>query len=699
MSSMDTQRISFLRAHLRRGAALLAMAGFAAGMGSSAAFASGNGADAATSTAAASTQQSPEQFGDIVWNPSDWEKARARQMAATPGPMAMAVARWQTLQKQTQPAFNDIANFITLYPGLPSQDRLQSKAEGRLSDEYVDPARLVSFFERNPPLTTQGQASYALALRAMGRPEATTMARKAWRGGDMSPTSEATLSAMFGGAFTPADHASRMDSLLWEGATDAASRQLRYVTGDKRTLFMARLAALQGSDPAMLGISLPRDAAGDPGWLYNRARQMRSSGNLAGARALITTAPALTHLPDNPFSFVREMRYNAVAAADAGDIGSAVKIALKANEAFAPGTDVSTLSGPIRDEYEKLFHTIGEKAMARGDAANASRMFAIYGASQLTAPARSKGFYFAGTTAAKAGMGNVAKAELEKAAAYPDQFYGQLALEKLGRPLKVPASTLPTPSNDARVNFNARPLVQASREVGRTGDWRTAVAFFKELGRQAETPEEFALIAELARETGRRDLAVIAGREASTKQLYQFSRYAFPRIDVPIGTEKNWAIIHAIARQESQFATDAQSHVGARGLMQLMPGTAREQAGKMMLSYNSSALIDDPQYNIRLGSAYFARMLDVFGGSYPLAIAAYNAGPGNVGKWLRSNGDPRTGAVDWVEWIEDIPFSETRRYVARVLENAAYYDALYPDSGNASGAYPLFYYMGKKPGQ
>ncbi|MBD3730277.1 MAG: lytic transglycosylase domain-containing protein, partial [Sphingomonadales bacterium] len=140
----------------------------------------------------------------------------------------------------------------------------------------------------------------------------------------------------------------------------------------------------------------------------------------------------------------------------------------------------------------------------------------------------------------------------------------------------------------------------------------------------------------------------------------------------------SWTMVHAISRQESQFAQNAVSHAGARGLMQLMPGTAKEQAGKQGVQYMSSDLIDSPSYNMQLGDGYFSRMMDYYGGSYPLAVAAYNAGPGNVNKWLRANGDPRNGGVDWATWIERIPLYETKNYVQRVLENAVVYEQLYP---------------------
>ena len=155
-------------------------------------------------------------------------------------------------------------------------------------------------------------------------------------------------------------------------------------------------------------------------------------------------------------------------------------------------------------------------------------------------------------------------------------------------------------------------------------------------------------------------------------------------------------MIHAISRQESQFDRQIVSHAGARGLMQLMPGTARETATRMGLPYSPSSLTD-PSFNIQLGVNYFQRLFGTYG-SYPLAVAAYNAGPGNVNKWLAANGDPRTGQVDMVEWIEAIPFTETRDYVQRVLENAVVYSLMNPDRSQANGRAPLDWYLGRRPG-
>jgi soluble lytic murein transglycosylase len=338
----------------------------------------------------------------------------------------------------------------------------------------------------------------------------------------------------------------------------------------------------------------------------------------------------------------------------------------------------------------------GTKALKElGNGAQAAPLFWRYGAAARTPQTRSKGFYWAGRAMAWAGNQTEAATYFEMAAVYPEQFYGQLALERLGRPLpafdRVPQAV---PTRAEREAFEARPLTQAVREAARESDWPTGVRFFREISEQAMTEADHVLVADLARELGRRDLAVILAQAAHTDGFGEFHRTGYPLM--PVTPEANWTMVHAITRQESQFAMNAVSHAGARGLMQLMPGTAREQAGKLGMVYDSQALTTDAAYNITLGNAYFMRMLDYYGGSIPLAVAAYNAGPGNVNRFLRENGDPRTGSVDWIEWIERIPLTETRGYVQHVLENAVVYEAMNPQRARMGGPNPLSRFIGKR---
>lgn len=190
----------------------------------------------------------------------------------------------------------------------------------------------------------------------------------------------------------------------------------------------------------------------------------------------------------------------------------------------------------------------------------------------------------------------------------------------------------------------------------------------------------------------------MVGRSALENGLSDYTAAGYPSVRVPESQRDYWTIVHAIARQESQFDRAAVSHAGARGLMQLMPGTAAETAGKLGLSYNRESLTTDTDYNIKLGSSYFQRVFSLYG-SYPLAVAAYNAGPGNVNKWLRAYGDPRLPGGDMVKWIEQIPIFETKNYVQRVLENAVVYDLMNPEYARSRGPANMSWYLGKsRPG-
>ena len=312
-----------------------------------------------------------------------------------------------------------------------------------------------------------------------------------------------------------------------------------------------------------------------------------------------------------------------------------------------------------------------------------------------SAQTRTKGFYWAGRAALAAGDRDTANRYFNDAAQHYDQFYGQLSLERLGRPQPKPT---PNPTiavnGDERRAFDDNRLVRAARALGEIGAWREQSQFLRAIAQRATTPADHVLAGQLAASIGRPDLGVMIGRSAQANSLDAVEVSGFPTVRVPSGHEGNWTFIHAITRQESQFDRQAISHAGARGMMQLMPGTAREVAGKLGLSYDAGSLTSDTNYNLTLGSTYFQQMLSYFGGSYPLAVAAYNAGPGNVNKWLRANGDPRGGGIDMVDWIEAIPIFETRNYVQRVLENAVVYDTL--RDGRSVPKAPLSFYLGKR---
>lgn len=628
-----------------------------------------------------------------------WDAARAQLIAQSQGPMAQAIDRWQLLTSSDRFGFSDYAGFILSYRGFPDEDKLRRYAENALDKQSGEASSVVAYFDKVPPLTNPARAQYALALQALGRPEAAATARAAWRGGPMSDAAETAILSLWGGTFTSDDEDARIDALLWTGNPSPAAREMARVTSAQKGIYAARLATLLGLDPYGAAVGTSSDALNaDAGFIYSRARQLRRQGNGASAQALIANRPLLARPPLSRDKWVDELLANARGAASAGDPRTAYRIAAGIDDAFARGEDVSQTAYDLRDDYTSLMWLGGTQALRQlGNGGDAAPLFWRYGAAARTPGTRSKGFYWAGVAAAQGGQTAEAQRYFEMAAAYADQFYGLLALERLGRVVpRFPLEPEVQPTPDERARFNAAPLTQAVREVARDADWRTTVRFFREISDQQQSKGQHVLVAELARSLGRRDLGVIVGQAAAARGYLDFQHIAFPLIPVPQGYEHAWTMIHAIARQESQFSQNAVSHAGARGLMQLMPATANEQAGKLGLSYSSSALIDDAGFNIQVGGAYFQRLLDYYNGSYPLAVAAYNAGAGNVNKWLRANGDPRVGGVGWIDWIERIPLQETRNYVQRVLENAVVYEAMYPDKASYTGTNPLSHFLGKQ---
>ena len=604
---------------------------------------------------------------------AEWDRNRQQLIAQGPGRMAAQIQRWERLYADSQAnlPFAEYSSFLIANPGFPDESRLQSRAEERLRKEFVSNDTLLAYFDRNPPVTNFARAHYALALMGRDRGAAQQQALAAWRGGEMSDVAEAMISSNFAGAITPQDQDERMNALLWQRDGEAAARQLPRTTPGARQLFAARLAILQGGD----GATTAAGAMSDPGYLYNRSRELRQKGRAQEAVSMLANRSTLSRLPVEQTAWVTEN----LAAAREGSAGSAVRIATKIDDAFEPNADISTKEYKLRDDYTSLMWLGGTKALWElGDGRSAAPLFYRYGAAAQTPQTRSKGFFWAGEASRKSGDTAGANRYFEMAAEYPDRFYGQLALQRLGRNLpKFTDTPTAQPTPEARAAFNARPLTQAVAEVARDAPWSTGIRFYRAIADQAETVEDHVLVADLARQIGRRDLAVNLADAAQAHGYSGFTGIGYPTLNTPGGT--NFTMIHALARQESQFAENAISHAGARGLMQFMPATAQEEATKAGLEYSPSRLISDPAYSMRLGSNHIERLISYYGGSYPLAIAAYNAGPGNVNKWLRQNGDPRTGAVDWLQWIEEIPFFETKNYVQRVVENAVVYESLYPD--------------------
>jgi soluble lytic murein transglycosylase len=618
---------------------------------------------------------------------------------STSDPLWSAVQTWDRLQQSDSYSFDEYSRFLLAHPGWPGESQMRRAAERRIDPNSYSPQGVATFFTRFPPLSGAGRVRHAEALGAIGRvAEARVAALSAWTGGAISADDEARLLGRFAGQFGPLDHDRRMERLLWDRSTAAATRHIVWTSAARRPLYEARLA-LQSRAPdaaskaAMLGPGADRD----PGFLVDRANWLRDIGQSPAARAYLARPRTLDAPPLDAEKFLETMLTMARGAATDNQSTLAFEIARQIDDIFPAGTIIRDQSFGARDDYTSLTWLGGITALKKlGRPADAVGMFTRYAAAAQTPQSQTKGLYWAGRAAQAAGDMPSANSYYAQAASQVDQFYGQLAAERIGRPLMLPAETaqMPIPPGEQSA-FQNREIVRAARLLGQQGRWQDQSLFLRTIAQSAKTDLDHRLAGELGTQIGRPDLGVMVSRVARVNGGRDPIRIGFPTLTVPATMQSHWTMIHAITRQESQFDRQATSRVGAKGMMQLMPATAREQAGKLGMPFDQARLVE-PAYNVMLGSSFYDRMLNYYGGNHVLAVASYNAGPGNVNKFIRANGDPRMGGIDVIDWIEAIPLSETRGYVQRVLENAVVYDLLNPGRARTPTVNRLSYYLGKR---
>lgn len=638
---------------------------------------------------------------------ADNESGRFAQLSAAPltGGQAVAVLNevvtWDRLRRDTYRAgFSEYAAFLAGHADWPASTTIRRLAERSIGDDT--PAdQIVRHLTRVPPLTAEGKWRYAEALAASGQAgTAATWARDAWDSAGLDESQEARLLAKFGDRLRPEDHASRMDRLLWADRITPAGRMLARVDTDTRLWALARIALKRSApDVAARMAVVPDRLRREAGLVLDEAQWLIRQGRAAEGHTLLS-GPATPRIAGGLLTVGLESWLKARL-----DIGRALW------RAGNPTSARAVLAGNGLDPARMATRPVAERS-ALLDAEWLAGWIALRRLNQpsvalthfrnaravaQTPISQARGDYWAGRAAEAAGQREQARQFFAAAARHPDYFYGQLAAERLGQPLALSARPLPTVDATTAGNFRAEGRVRALFALAEVDRGRQTI-FLKQLADTAETPQRAALVAGLAAPLNRPDAGVHAGKAArGTAELTMISA-AFPVLPLPENLASRFAIIHAIARQESQFDRTARSSANALGLMQLLPGTAAEQAQKMGLPASpASRLTQDPVWNVTLGSGFIERLRSAYGGSAPLAVAAYNAGPGNVRRFIAQNGDPRNG--DILDWIESIPFSETRNYVQRVLENAVVYETLYPDRATTKGPNRLSEWLGKdKPG-
>ena len=592
--------------------------------------------------------------------------------------VANSLNLWRTLRQSSNYRFADYAGFLIANPDWPDETRMRGWAE-KAMQPGENAATVLAFFAADKPRTGNGWARLADAYATTGQmAQALDAARHAWRSADLGATDESAIWSRYGRSFTRSDNDDRVDALLFAKKAGDAARFLSASSPARQAAFAARISMQQGSPDAdarygaVIG-TVTRDA----GLMMDRARWLRDNNFDSAAQQLAARDHQFTILPSDPERFYDMLILIAGDAYGDRNWQLAYNIASQIDDVLPAGTSVADQPIGIRDDYTTLAWLAGTVALDRMNRpSSAVAMFDRYGRAGRSLQVQTKGSYWAGRAALAAGRLDEAHGYFQRAAAYPDLFYGQLALERLGRSVAPPPAALPqyVTTQLQRSAFNSRRLVQALRLLGQQGRSTEQALFVRALAESLDNDADRNLAVDLGQQIRRQDLAVWTARMARVKGSMFYVRQAYPTLSASVSTDM-WSLANGISRQESSFDPYAVSHAGARGMMQLMTGTAREQAGKMGIGYDGYRLISDPNYNVMIGSSYFRRMLNIWNGNVPLAVASYNAGSGNVGKWVRQYGDPR-GQVDVLKWIEAIPYVETKAYVQRVIENSVVYDSM-----------------------
>jgi soluble lytic murein transglycosylase len=580
----------------------------------------------------------------------------------------------------------EISAFLDGNPDWPDRGLLAQRAEEALFRANANPREVKGFFAANPPRSAAGLAALACAhLADKDQEQAKALAARAWSEGELPANLESLFLTRLGSLLTPGDHKRRLDRLLANDSRWAAERSQRAAVirrlipllpeAERRTA-EARLAVyLRAKNSQQLMAKLPDQAGGDWGLAVQKAQALRRQNRSAEAASVLLAEPS-SDAEVMPDGWWEERRANAYAALKIGKPEVAYALAAKPGPLSLNATkDAAFLAGwlalrQLRDPKRALGHFQELAKAADGPLSHA------------------RGEYWLGRTYDALADPASAEQHYKAASRYGDTFHGQLARLRLDPSvdaLKITPPAEPAPDEIARVTGSdaVRAAVIAHKAAL---DISIQRAFLNHLRVHLNFEAEVAMLAHLAQALGDTQTAVHIGKAAIARGMnllyYAYPVQALPQY-TPLRRPPETAFILGIARQESEFDTTTLSGAGARGLLQVMPVTARHVCHDYKITCDIPRLMKDPAYNTMMGSAYLADRMQEFSGSYVLTLAGYNAGPGRAREWIKEFGDPRDGSVDPIDWIHRIPFEETREYVQKVLSNIQVYRARLGDEAHA----------------
>ena len=546
----------------------------------------------------------------------------------------------------------------------PLTGTLQARAEAVLPADMA-PSAIVAWFAGKTPNSAIGKIRLGEALVATGdKARGAALIRSGWIEGSFDTSAELDIAQKNGAHLTPEADRARLNNLIWAGQTSAARRLVARVDARTADIANARIALAGGipKDQAVLGKVAD---SSDPSLLFDWSRALRRANRNREANAMLLRVPAAPLVKERAARWWNESAIQARDALTGGNPRTALDLVRHAG--FASGVQFA--------EQEFLAGFIALRFLKQPAAA--LEHFRKLEAGVARPISKSRALYWQGRSLEAQGDTAAALDRYRAAAAYPDTFYGQVALARTdAKPMLRLTDTILEAAPPSEVESS--PLMGEIKVLAALGQAASLRSFVERHVETHSAPRQVKRLMMMLNDWGYPEISVRLAKSLGYDGV-PMPQFSYPVITLPAyvgpGSAPDPALIHGLIRQETEFDAYAISSAGARGLMQMMPASAKVAAKQANLPYRPDALIGDTVYNMQLGMTEYRVHLDRYGGSLILAAASYNAGPGNARKWVAANGDPRTPGVDPIDWIEMIPFGETRNYVQRVLENAQVYRA------------------------
>jgi len=578
-------------------------------------------------------------------------------------------------------SFNDYLIFINSNPNYPRINRLRYLAEHKINIRTNSPLRIIKWFNNEEPLSDFGKIKLGEIYLLQGNTEkGTALIKEGWIKAKLSKSDLKYLRKKYKKIITVSDNIKRADWHAWEGKNWDVQRMLRYLPADETALYRARqllMSKSYGVDNAIAKV--PEKFKNDIGLKYDRLKWRRRRGRLDSSLEI------LFDVPNDPVKLIRPEKWWKERAILTRSLIYKKKYAL----AYKVASNSSLNNGSEYAESEWLSGWIALTFL--DDAHMALQHFRNFYNNVSYPISLSRGAYWIARTYKALKNNEKSKEWFLKASEFMNTYYGQLAFSEINPDDFFILDDLPKISKEYKKTFNNNPLIKIIKLLHELDKTKYSKDFIKHLASLNVDKGSEILAAELAIEINRYDYAIQISKQASYEKRF-YNKLNYPIIKTPpvVNNKKmpKPELVLAVIRQESEFDTKANSYAGARGMMQLMTYTAKLVSKQAKLPYSKSRLKSDPDYNIKLGSYYLASLLEIYEGSYPFALAAYNAGPKRVKYWKKINGNPQNDKISYVDWIELIKFKETRNYVQRVLENVNVYR--YMLSGKPTKIYNFF---------